>query len=145
MRMYVAGGILGNTKSPDVFVVVVRLTPIALDSAVTFAFGTTAPDGSVILPKMVPEVTWATAPLESNATIRRINKEAAARLPLGDMGLSLGWSLRILAVLRRIMIFISLNYGGLKLREWVRSANTLEWIGIPLFESSSISGYVASR
>jgi hypothetical protein len=83
---YVAGGMLGKTKSPEAFDVVVRLTPIAFDSAVTFAFGTTAPDGSVILPKMVPEVTWATAPLESNATIRRSSKEAAARLPLRDWG-----------------------------------------------------------
>src|SRR5579862_8893026 len=45
--------------SPESLTGVVTDTPVALLVTVTVAFGTAAPDGSVILPAMAPRSTWA--------------------------------------------------------------------------------------
>ncbi len=56
---YVPGGRKGMVKTPSALVVEVRLTPVAVSTAVTVASGTTAPEESVTVPVRVAVTTCA--------------------------------------------------------------------------------------
>src|SRR5215472_8931689 len=58
VREYWPTGNCGMEYSPSLLVSSVRVRPVAVCRAVTFAPGTTAPDASVTVPRIVPRTLW---------------------------------------------------------------------------------------
>src|SRR5215467_5677519 len=59
-----------KANTPSLVVVVVWSIAVAVSVALTVAFGTTPPDGSVTVPLMVPRKVWAFAATASDKAIR---------------------------------------------------------------------------
>ncbi len=66
LTMYVPSSTLGNEYSPSLPVTVVRTTPRSTLRMLTVALGTTLPDESVIVPKIVPCVACPNSPSAGN-------------------------------------------------------------------------------
>src|SRR5580658_5350798 len=74
----------GNPKIPDSFVCATVLTPVPVFTAVTTAFPTCAPDGSVTVPDTVASVCANdTAANDTNATITLFEKQLTDYLQRG--------------------------------------------------------------
>src|ERR1700720_2894129 len=95
--VYFPGGKLGATKLPFSEVVTVRVTPFAGLATVTVAFASKAPLGSFAVPKIVPDVTCASAYPPHRNTSRENRKQYLRKSPAfvrtvfgGVIGASMG-------------------------------------------------------
>jgi hypothetical protein len=91
---------------------------------------------------MVPDVAWPKAATHANVPRRISNITWDDSLLAWSVNELFRGGCEVLGELQQIMIFLS-QVGGLGCREWVRSANALEWIGAHPYPGSTqnILGY----